>query len=252
MFRSVLQQNRQRTATAVLSALSGTAILSWQTLQSPAANCEGAAEHDEAPPSQTLKPPKRVNTKAGTRFFANYFSNASDGDDNSEAASGIGGGREAVPDGARTTKYPPAKRPKSRPPCQEWDFNWDGRMTDATSAETMATKRGFYSSREIGNVRHILLVRHGQYREDFKDDKRRVLTPLGRHQAELTGQRLALMARGGLGTINPEFAGPCNIKAIHVSDMARAKETAKIISSHLPGVPVMPPDPMLNEALPAG
>ena len=128
---------------------------------------------------------------------------------------------------------------------------WDGRQTEATSPETMATKRGFYASRELGNVRHILLVRHGQYREDFKDDKRRVLTPLGRHQAELTGQRLALMQRGGLGMINPEFAGPLNFTAIHVSDMARAKETAKIISSHLPGVPVTEPDPMLNEALPA-
>lgn len=115
----------------------------------------------------------------------------------------------------------------------------------------MGTRKGFYASRELGNVRHILLVRHGQYMEDFKDDKRRVLTPLGRHQAELTGQRLAIMARGGFGMINPEFAGPCYFKAIHVSDMARAKETAKIIASHLPGVPLMAPDPMLNEALPA-
>lgn len=251
MFRSALRHGRQiPTATVVLSALSGSAALvSWQALNSPAVSCEGAAEHDEAPPSQTLKPPKRA--KSGTRFFTKYWPGGSEHGDQAEAASGIGGGRQEGPAGGQTN-FSPSQRPKSRPPCNEWDFNWDGRMTDATSAEVMATKRGFYASREIGNVRHILLVRHGQYREDFKDDKRRLLTPLGRHQAELTGQRLALMARGGLGMISPEFAGPCHIKAIHVSDMARAKETAKIISSHLPGVPVMPPDPMLNEALPAG
>lgn len=262
MFRSLFTRSH-RHSTAALSALSGTALLTWQAMASSSSapqqattvsHCEGAPEDDDVPPpSQTLKPPKRMPERAGTRFFTQYF--GANKDDNAEAASGIGGGRQSGGSdggGEQPTYNVNPQRPQSRPPCPEWDYNWDGRQTDATSPETMGTKRGFYASREIGNVRHIILVRHGQYREDFKDDKRRILTPLGRHQAELTGQRLALMARGGLGMINPEFAGPCNIKAIHVSDMARAKETAKIIASHLPGVPVMEPDPMLNEALPAG
>jgi serine/threonine-protein phosphatase PGAM5 len=191
--------------------------------------------------------------RAATGFFTQYFGHKDGEHHHSEAASGIGGGRQQGGGPTNPADYGIKKeRPKSRPVCPEWDFNWDGRMTEATSPEAMATKRGFYRSRELGNVRHIILVRHGQYREDYREDSRRVLTPLGRHQAELTGQRIALMARGGLGMINQEFAGPCHIKAIHVSGMTRAIETAKIIASHLPGVPIMPPDPMLNEALPAG
>lgn len=271
-------------AAAAVSAFSGTTALVLFSLQSATApttggavvvtDCEGAPEHDEpgVPPtktpsgsgSSTTPSPavSRISGRKGTQFFTQYFGHHKDKEHNkehhkhSEAASGIGGGRQhsgppSSDSGTSTTNDNKDRRPKSRPPCADWDFNWDGRMTDATSPETMGTRRGFYASRELGNVRHILLVRHGQYHEEFKDDKRRVLTPLGRHQAELTGQRLALMARGGLGMINPEFAGPCHIKAIHVSDMARAKETAKIIASHLPGVKVSPPDPMLNEALPA-
>lgn len=255
-FRSLLSAPQSRTA--LLSA--GTAVLlsvgtSVQYETASTSYCEGAPEHDDPPPSKTpgshpIKKKTKMPERAGTRFFTQYFGHKDE--DQSEASSGIGGGRQEGGSSDKEDYGLPKERPKSRPPCQEWDFNWDGRMTDATSPEVMGTKRGFYASRELGNVRHILLVRHGQYREDFKEDKRRVLTPLGRHQAELTGQRLALMQRGGLGMINPEFAGGCHFKAIHVSDMTRAKETAKIIASHLPGVPLMPPDPMLNEALPAG
>lgn len=269
MFHTIWSHSRSRhTTTAVLSALSGTtavATLLASTTTSPlfddgnnraVARCEEAAEHDDPPPSDGSKP-YRPPQRAGTQFFTQYFAGGGGGEGgrqrHSEAASGIGGGRQEGPadgpsgGGAFVTRV----RPKSRPFCPPWDFNWDGRQTEASSPATMATRRGFHASRELGNVRHIILVRHGQYHEEFKDDRRRVLTPLGRHQAELTGQRLAVMLRGGLGMIDPGFAGPCNIKAIHVSDMTRAKETAQIIASHLPGVQQMPPDPLLNEALPA-
>jgi len=94
-------------------------------------------------------------------------------------------------------------------------------------------------------TRHIILVRHGQYDETDKDDSKRILTPLGREQAHLTGIRLREMLEGA----NEEF-GPCNIKVVRVSNLARAKETAEIIASHLSGVEYAGPDPDLNEGYP--
>jgi broad specificity phosphatase PhoE len=44
-----------------------------------------------------------------------------------------------------------------------------------------------------------------------------------------------------------EKFGPCNIKVLRVSGMARAKETAEIIASHLPTVEFAEPDLLLNE-----
>jgi serine/threonine-protein phosphatase PGAM5 len=144
-------------------------------------------------------------------------------------------------------------RPKL--PYPLWDYNWDGRMTQDTTLESLSTIEGLKKSRQHGTVRHILLIRHGQYDESSPQDDHRHLTPLGRRQAELTGLRLAILARGGLGGIYGEyqrFAGPCKIKALHVSDMVRAKETAAIIAKHLPPeVQLTPPDPLLNEALPS-
>ena len=83
----------------------------------------------------------------------------------------------------------------------------------------------------------------------MQEDSRRLLTPLGRKQAELTGQRLGKLVRG----VNEEF-GPCRVKVVRVSDLARAKETADIIYDsmdldHFGGEPVerSGPDPLLNE-----
>lgn len=61
----------------------------------------------------------------------------------------------------------------------------------------------------------------------------------------MTGKRLREMMDGA----NKEF-GPCKIKVVRVSNMARAKETADIIASHLPGVERAEPDPGLNEGRP--
>lgn len=125
-------------------------------------------------------------------------------------------------------------------PYPAWDYDWDGRMTESTSLKSLSTKKGLLKSKQ-GKTRHILLIRHGQYDESSKDDEKRRLTLLGKKQAELTGLRLSTLAQ----------RGPCHFKAIHVSDMTRAKETAAIIASHLPGVDCMDPDPLLNEALPS-
>lgn len=69
-----------------------------------------------------------------------------------------------------------------------------------------------------------------------KEDEKRILTDLGRQQAALTGQRLAAWLDADVP-----------IRSIRVSDMTRAKETAAIIATYLPGVQMADPDSMLNE-----
>ena len=135
---------------------------------------------------------------------------------------------------------------KPKVPYPLWDYNWDGKMTNDTSMDGQASGRGNVS----GTIRHIFLVRHGQYEEDVdgvdgdKNDKLRKLTPLGRIQAEQTGKRLAKLQKG----IDEKF-GPCDIKIIRSSDMTRAKETAEIIAKQLKGVTLAKPDRLLNECM---
>lgn len=136
-------------------------------------------------------------------------------------------------------------------PYPAWNYNWDGNMTPVSSLESVSTDEGLRESKAKGKTRHIILVRHGQYDETFKEDGKRILTPLGRRQAVKTGQRLAILTRGGMGGMDERFDAPCRIKAIHQSDMARAKETASLIASWLPGVRLTDPDPRLNEGIPA-
>lgn len=137
---------------------------------------------------------------------------------------------------------------KPKLPYPLWDYNWDGRMTEDTSMQGQMEGRGDV----YGTIRHIILVRHGQYEENVdgvdgdKNDKLRKLTPLGRIQAEQTGKRLAKIQQG----IDEQF-GPCDIKIVRSSDMTRAKETAAIIAKHLKGVKLAKPDRLLNECLPA-
>lgn len=135
-------------------------------------------------------------------------------------------------------------------PYPLWNYDWDGRMRFETTLDALSTQDGLVNSQR-GTKRHIILIRHGQYDETSPQDEKRKLTDLGRRQAELTGKRLAELARGG-HLQHERFEGPCRIKAIHVSNMTRAKETAEIIAKYLPDdVVVNEPDPALNEALPA-
>jgi len=126
-----------------------------------------------------------------------------------------------------------------------WDEDWDGRALQTTGDRKKDHEHKRYI-RKNGVTRHIILIRHGQYDETHKEDEKRLLTPLGRKQAELTGQRLAKMIQG----FDTQF-GPCNVKTIHVSNMARAKETADIIKKSLPDTVVRAePNPDLNEGRP--
>lgn len=66
---------------------------------------------------------------------------------------------------------------------------------------------------------------------------------MGREQALETGRRIAAMIRGAEGDEN----SPCNVKIVRVSNLARAKETADLLASQIPGVARAEPDPLLNE-----
>ncbi len=78
-------------------------------------------------------------------------------------------------------------------------------------------------------VRHVHLIRHGQYSHDPE-----LLTDLGRSQAHMVGVRL-----GGLG-----------VRALTCSTMPRAKETAGLVAGPLSGVRPRATD-LLREHVPS-
>lgn len=128
-------------------------------------------------------------------------------------------------------------------PTTKWDNNWDHR-----SPSTLMNPKKIHSSKDENNIlsdaletmkpsatRHILLIRHGQYNLDGNTDSDRILTKLGRTQAEYTGKRLK------------ELGLP--ITHMVKSTMSRAQETGSLISQHLPDVPVEHCD-LLREGAP--
>nr|XP_057928034.1 serine/threonine-protein phosphatase PGAM5, mitochondrial isoform X2 [Doryrhamphus excisus] len=137
----------------------------------------------------------------------------------------------------------PAWTPAGITPVQTghaWDFNWDKRDPSALTNGKKKENATEDPSSEQDNgkpkaTRNILLIRHSQYNLSGSTDKERILTPLGREQAELTGNRLAAL---GL-----------KYDVLVHSSMARATETAHIISKHLPGVELLSCD-LLREGAP--
>nr|XP_034955220.1 serine/threonine-protein phosphatase PGAM5, mitochondrial isoform X2 [Zootoca vivipara] len=129
-----------------------------------------------------------------------------------------------------------------KPNCGYWDDNWDRReplalmnlkkKNEETGEEEDSSHLAHYKAKA---TRHIFLIRHSQYNTDGNSDKERILTKLGREQAELTGQRLA--------SLGLKFD-----KIVH-SSMTRATETTNIISKHLPGVKKSSTD-LLREGAP--
>ena len=83
--------------------------------------------------------------------------------------------------------------------------------------------------------RILVLVRHGQYHQEGETDAQHFLTPLGRRQADVTGQRLALLYARYLRRTDEtgtEVTDKKNFKLVK-SSMTRATETANIILEHL-------------------
>lgn len=127
-------------------------------------------------------------------------------------------------------------------PCQpwkrEWVVDWDGRHP--SGAKGVVPTSGFQ-----GKIRHILLIRHGQY--DLKSEEHG-LTSLGREQSRETGKRLAALAAG----LQRDVYGEIKIRysMLANSTVLRAKQTADIIAEELPEVPRTPNDLLLAEGWP--
>lgn len=135
-----------------------------------------------------------------------------------------------------------------------WDENWDRRdpkfLENSKNTETKVNPRENNKSSDEESVkpkpkaiRHLFLIRHGQYNLSGEDDGKHYLTDLGSAQADLTGKRLS------------ELGHPYNI-VIH-SNLTRARQTANIIHKHLETVPMIecsmiqegapfPPEPPLK------
>ncbi|KAJ8916700.1 hypothetical protein NQ315_000345 [Exocentrus adspersus] len=136
----------------------------------------------------------------------------------------------------------------------KWDENWDHRSPKYTknTRHILNEKDENVVNEERDTLkpkasRHLILIRHGQYNLQGLTDNERTLTKLGRLQAECTAKRLK------------ELNLPYTI--IIKSTMARAQETASIISQSLSQVPVkscdllregapIPPEPPLGKYRP--
>ncbi|GFQ82417.1 hypothetical protein TNCT_574661 [Trichonephila clavata] len=114
-------------------------------------------------------------------------------------------------------------------PSVKWNYNWDKRDY-STIMKPGNNKDGLPQNDEpkikSGPTarRQILLVRHGEFDTSAEKDVDRHLTPLGREQANLVGQRLK--------DLNPNYT-----KLVR-STMTRAQETSDIILKHFPDLPV--------------
>lgn len=127
--------------------------------------------------------------------------------------------------------------------CAKWDFNWDHRdpkslvkpVQDLTDPAVQNRFNEKLDKKRSRVVRHLVLVRHGQYNMEGRTDLERYLTEKGRKQAAISGERLK--------DLGIEF------DKIVRSTMTRAQETAKIMSASLPELK-MHDDSLLEEGAP--
>ncbi|GAB0098505.1 Serine/threonine-protein phosphatase Pgam5, mitochondrial [Sergentomyia squamirostris] len=116
--------------------------------------------------------------------------------------------------------------------CGKWDSNWDHRDPSAIvkplKKDSDPTEDNKYNEKlekaTPKAIRHLILVRHGQYNQQGDLDSKHYLTEVGRKQAGFTGERLKSL----------KF----NFDKMYKSTMLRAQETGSIISESLPKVPV--------------
>ncbi|KAL3857177.1 hypothetical protein ACJMK2_011870 [Sinanodonta woodiana] len=128
-------------------------------------------------------------------------------------------------------------------PSVKWDNNWDRRdpeflvkpLNESATDDEKEEREKNKAKVTPTSTRHILMIRHGQYYDNAKEDEARILTLLGRDQAELTGKRLLEM--------NLPFT------KIISSTMTRAIETSHIIHKFLPHLALEQTD-MLREGAP--
>lgn len=111
----------------------------------------------------------------------------------------------------------------------------EGSKSEQESEESLLEK---FEKKKAKAIRHLVLIRHGQYEMGGETDKERVLTKLGELQAELTGKRLK---NSGI-----------TFDSILSSNMTRAIQTAEIVLKELgqPGLCIETQDPVLREGAP--
>ncbi|XP_076452741.1 serine/threonine-protein phosphatase PGAM5, mitochondrial-like [Babylonia areolata] len=123
----------------------------------------------------------------------------------------------------------------------KWDENWDKRDPKSLVRPPKDTEESQQQYKEevkkqtTKATRHLILIRHGQYVDTATTDMERILTDLGRKQAEITGQRLC--------DLDLDYTRMVS------STMARAVETADIIHKFLPGL-TLDRDDVLREGAP--
>ncbi|XP_055310953.1 serine/threonine-protein phosphatase Pgam5, mitochondrial isoform X2 [Sitodiplosis mosellana] len=118
------------------------------------------------------------------------------------------------------------------PPEAKWDFNWDHRdpasLVKPLKSKATPEDENKYNERleavKPTAVRHLILIRHGQYNLDGVTDADRFLTEIGRKQAAYTGDRLKLLQ--------------IPFDKMVRSTMTRAQETGKIISTQVANIPI--------------
>ncbi|KAL3906228.1 MAG: hypothetical protein SGILL_009354, partial [Bacillariaceae sp.] len=140
-----------------------------------------------------------------------------------------------------------------------WDENWDGNQN---YRRRLMAEWAAGSPPKYVVVRHIFMIRHGQYHEHHTSDEKKTLTPLGRQQAKKTGERIAKIIQHN----NTAAKEHSRVTVFASSDLTRAKETADIIHQELEDTynqhnadcpdkfwePICrsEPDPDLNEGFP--
>jgi len=142
----------------------------------------------------------------------------------------------------------------------KWDYNWDKRAPSSlvkpisrdASQEKVEEFNEAMKNAKSKAVRTIIMVRHGQYNLDGRDDTERYLTELGREQAAATGERLALLHKqlacsSETKDENGNIVKPC-LRLVK-STMTRATQTADIVHSHFPELPIESCD-LLREGAP--
>ncbi|XP_014598123.1 PREDICTED: serine/threonine-protein phosphatase Pgam5, mitochondrial-like isoform X2 [Polistes canadensis] len=127
-------------------------------------------------------------------------------------------------------------------PSVKWDHNWDKRdpksLVKPVKIINEVDENKYneeFAAKRSKHIRHLILIRHGQYNTAGKSDSEKVLTELGRRQAEITGKRLAEL----------DVAYSLIVR----STLTRAQETSKIIEMSLPNVPTQD-DSLLAEGAP--
>ncbi|XP_015510471.1 serine/threonine-protein phosphatase PGAM5, mitochondrial-like isoform X2 [Neodiprion pinetum] len=127
-------------------------------------------------------------------------------------------------------------------PSVQWEHNWDRRepksLVKPVKINSESDENRYnedLASQKVTATRNLFLIRHGQYNTNGKTDCERILTNLGRIQAESTGSRLV------------ELNYPYTL--IVRSTMSRAQETSKIIEKNFPEVPTKD-DSLLEEGAP--